>query len=148
MKSAKPKKNMKAAKTKKAAKARPVRAAKRRSRAAERAEKIKFLSFDDLRRRGRSIGRKRDKVLFLIAYRHGLRASEVGKLWRDDLDLKRMMKQYGDSPKSRKRNVTSRRNGETDSFANSCHPNSGPPPLLKPTYRVASQTARSWTSPH
>jgi integrase len=36
------------------------------------------------------IERKRDKALFLIAYRHGLRASEVGSLWRDDLDLKRM----------------------------------------------------------
>jgi type 1 fimbriae regulatory protein FimB len=85
MKSVKPKKNTKAGKTKKAAKI-----SKRRQRAAERIEKIKFLSFDELRRLLAAIERKRDKALFLIAYRHGLRASEVGKLRRDDLDLKRM----------------------------------------------------------
>jgi integrase len=34
--------------------------------------------------------RKRDKALFLIAYRHGIRGSEVGILRREDLDLKRM----------------------------------------------------------
>jgi len=97
MKSVKPKKNVKAGKTKKAA--RPAKVSKRRSRAAERIEKIKFLSFDELRRRGRSTERKRDKVLFLIAYRHGLRASEIKKLRRDDIDLKRMMKQYGELAK-------------------------------------------------
>jgi integrase len=85
MKRLKPKKNTKAGKTKKAAKI-----SKRRQRAAERIEKIKFLSFDELRRLLAVIERKRDKALFLIAYRHGLRASEVGKLRRDDLDLKRM----------------------------------------------------------
>jgi integrase len=87
MKSAKPKKNVNAGKTKKAA--RPAKISKRR-RAAERIEKIKFLSFDELRRFMAVIERKRDKALFLIAYRHGLRASEVGILRREDLDLKRM----------------------------------------------------------
>lgn len=33
---------------------------------------------------------KRDKAIFLIAYRHGLRASEVGLLRRTDADLKRL----------------------------------------------------------
>jgi site-specific recombinase XerD len=33
---------------------------------------------------------KRDKAIFLVAYRHGLRASEVGLLRVDDLDLKRL----------------------------------------------------------
>jgi type 1 fimbriae regulatory protein FimB len=88
MKRLKPKKNIKTGKTKKAAK--PAKPSKRRQRTAERIEKIKFLSFDELRRLLAVIERKRDKALFLIAYRHGLRASEVGKLRRDDLDLKRM----------------------------------------------------------
>ena len=34
------------------------------------------------------IDSKRDYALFLLAYRHGLRASEVGLLRREDLDLK------------------------------------------------------------
>jgi type 1 fimbriae regulatory protein FimB len=88
MKRLEPKKNIKTGKTKKAAK--PAKPSKRRQRTAERIEKIKFLSFDELRRLLAVIERKRDKALFLVAYRHGLRASEVGKLRRDDLDLKRM----------------------------------------------------------
>ncbi|HEV8718613.1 MAG TPA: tyrosine-type recombinase/integrase [Candidatus Binatia bacterium] len=32
---------------------------------------------------------KRDRALFLTAYRHGLRASEIGMLQRTDVDLKR-----------------------------------------------------------
>jgi len=87
MKSTKSKKNTKAGKTKRVVN--PAKPSKRRQRAAARIEKIKFLSFDELRRLLAVIERKRDKALFLIAYRHGLRASEVGKLRRDDVDLKR-----------------------------------------------------------
>ena len=36
-----------------------------------------------------AIKNKRDYALFLIAYRHGLRASEVGMLTEDDIDLTR-----------------------------------------------------------
>ncbi len=90
MKNTKSKKNTTAGETKKAARISPVKRAKRRQRVAERIEKIKFLSFDELRRLLAVIERKRDKALFLIAYRHGLRASEVGRLRRDDVDLKRM----------------------------------------------------------
>jgi integrase len=35
-----------------------------------------------------AIPSKRDYAIFLIAYRHGLRASEVGLLRREDLNLK------------------------------------------------------------
>lgn len=77
MKSANPKKNTKAGNTKKAARTKPVKTAKRRQRVAERIEKIEFLSFDELRRLLSAIERMRDRALFLIAYRHGLRASEV-----------------------------------------------------------------------
>ena len=53
------------------------------------AETIQFLTQDEMRRLLRAIKDKRDYALFLIAYRHGLRASEVGILTEDDLDLKR-----------------------------------------------------------
>ena len=33
---------------------------------------------------------KRDRALFLVGYRHGLRASEIGLLRTSDLDLKRL----------------------------------------------------------
>ena len=36
------------------------------------------------------IERKHDRALFLLAYRHGLRASEVGLLRVDDLDFKKL----------------------------------------------------------
>jgi integrase len=62
----------------------------RRRRVAERIEKFRFLSFDELRRLMAVIERKRDKALFLIAYSYGLHASEVGRLWRDNLDQKQM----------------------------------------------------------
>lgn len=65
MKSAKSKKNTEAGKTKKAGRTNPVKTAKRRQRVAERIEKIKFLSFDELRRLLAVIERKRDKALFL-----------------------------------------------------------------------------------
>jgi site-specific recombinase XerD len=49
---------------------------------------VKFLSQDDLRRLLRVIDSKRDYAIVLIAYRHGLRASEIGMLQTDDIDWK------------------------------------------------------------
>jgi site-specific recombinase XerD len=49
---------------------------------------INFLTQDEMRRLLNAIDSKRDFAIFLLAYRHGLRASEVGKLYTDDLDLK------------------------------------------------------------
>ena len=50
---------------------------------------IHFLTLDEL---GRLLtatrGSVRDRALFLLAYRHGLRASEVGLLRAEDLDLR------------------------------------------------------------
>src|ERR687895_2165529 len=51
------------------------------------ASKIQFLTQPELRALFRVITRKRDRALFLVAYRHGLRASEVGLLHLDDLNL-------------------------------------------------------------
>ena len=45
---------------------------------------------DETRRLFASITDKRDKAIFLLAYRHGLRASEIGLLRVSDLDLKRL----------------------------------------------------------
>lgn len=54
-----------------------------------RTETIRFLTLDEL---GRllAVTREsvRDRAMFLLAYRHGLRASEVGLLRADDLDLR------------------------------------------------------------
>ena len=55
-----------------------------------RQETIKFLTVDELKALLAVITNKRDRALFLIAYRHGLRASEVGLLQLPDLDLKRL----------------------------------------------------------
>lgn len=49
--------------------------------------KIKFLSHDEITRLIKVIESRRDRALFLVAYRHGLRASEVGLLQTDDIDL-------------------------------------------------------------
>jgi len=50
---------------------------------------IKFLTLEETRRLFKAIGDdKRNRALFLLAYRHGLRASEIGLLRKDDLDLK------------------------------------------------------------
>ncbi len=57
---------------------------------ARRSETIKFLTLDETRRLFAAITDKRDKAIFLLAYRHGLRASEVGLLRVSDLDLKRL----------------------------------------------------------
>ena len=52
-----------------------------------RATTIQFLTQAELRALFRVITRKRDRALFLVAYRHGLRASEVGLLRVDDLNF-------------------------------------------------------------
>ena len=56
-------------------------------------ETIRFLTLDETARLFRVIGpqigpHRRDRALFLIAYRHGLRASEVGLLRVEGIDLK------------------------------------------------------------
>ena len=48
---------------------------------------IQLLTQAELRAFFRVITRPRDRALFLVAYRHGLRASEVGMLTVDDLHL-------------------------------------------------------------
>ncbi len=53
-----------------------------------RRETIRFLTQDEARRLFSVIKKLRDRAVFLTAYRHGLRASEVGLLQRSDLDLK------------------------------------------------------------
>ena len=65
-------------------------ASSRRNERAQRTETIQFLTLDETKRLFSRITDKRDKALFLTAYRHGLRASEVGLLRVDDLDLKRL----------------------------------------------------------
>src|SRR2546426_11056282 len=58
-------------------------------RVRRRAERvIHFLTQDELRRLFKVIRSKRDKAIFLVAYRHGLRASEIGLLQRADVDAK------------------------------------------------------------
>jgi type 1 fimbriae regulatory protein FimB len=57
---------------------------------ARRTETIKFFTLDETKRLFAWITDKRDKAIFLIAYRHGLRASEIGLLQTSDLDLKRL----------------------------------------------------------
>jgi type 1 fimbriae regulatory protein FimB len=52
------------------------------------AASINFLTQDEMRRLLSAIDSKRDRAMFLLAYRHGLRASEVGMLRTTDLDLK------------------------------------------------------------
>ena len=49
---------------------------------------IHFLTRDELQRLFKVIRSKRDKAIFLVAYRHGLRASEIGLLQRADVDAK------------------------------------------------------------
>jgi type 1 fimbriae regulatory protein FimB len=55
-----------------------------------RSNTIKWLTFDELKRLLSVIDKKRDKALFLLAYRHGLRASEVGLLRTDDIDFQKL----------------------------------------------------------
>src|SRR5919204_5498118 len=49
---------------------------------------LQFLTQEELKRLLAVITDKRDKALFLLAYRHGLRASEIGLLQRTSVDLK------------------------------------------------------------
>jgi site-specific recombinase XerD len=49
---------------------------------------INFLTQDELRSLLKVIKNKRDRAIFLVAYRHGLRASEIGLLQRSDINLK------------------------------------------------------------
>src|SRR5262249_6782298 len=49
---------------------------------------IHFLTQEELRQLFKVIRSKRDKAIFLVAYRHGLRASEIGLLQRADVDVK------------------------------------------------------------
>jgi site-specific recombinase XerD len=49
---------------------------------------ISFLTQDELKRLVAVVKDKRDRAIILLAYRHGLRASEIGLLQRTDLDLK------------------------------------------------------------
>ena len=49
---------------------------------------ITFLTQDEVRRLFSVIKNKRDRAIFAVAYRHGLRASEVGLLHLADVDLK------------------------------------------------------------
>ena len=53
-----------------------------------RKQTLQFLTQDETRRLFKTIKKLRDRAIFLTAYRHGLRASEVGVLQRSDLDLK------------------------------------------------------------
>ena len=57
-----------------------------------RAETIKFLTLDEIKRLFSVIRNKRDKALFLLAYRHGLRASEVGLLHKQQALLHESVK--------------------------------------------------------
>src|SRR5215475_13999125 len=51
-------------------------------------ERIKFFSMDETRRLFSVISDKRDKALFLLAYRHGMRADEMRLFTRNDFDKK------------------------------------------------------------
>jgi len=82
------------------AKKRPAKATKksaivstppeRKDTRARRSETIKFLTLDETRQLFAGITDKRNKAIFLLAYRHGLRASEIGLIRVSDLDLKRL----------------------------------------------------------
>jgi site-specific recombinase XerD len=52
------------------------------------AASIHFLTQSEMRALLDAISSKRDYAIFLLAYRHGLRASEIGLLRREDLNLK------------------------------------------------------------
>jgi integrase len=52
------------------------------------ADTVDYLLQDEMRRLLDAIDSKRDYAIFLLAYRHGLRASEMGLLQTDDIDWK------------------------------------------------------------
>lgn len=49
-----------------------------------------YLTQDELKRLIDAIVSKRDKAIFVLSYRYGLRASEVGLLRREDVDFKNL----------------------------------------------------------
>ena len=51
-------------------------------------DKVAVLTADELRRLFSAITSKRDRAIFTVAYRHALRAAEIGLLHRADVDLK------------------------------------------------------------
>ena len=54
-----------------------------------RTDTIKFLTLQETTRLFHRLGSyRRDKAIFLLAYRHGLRASEVGMLRIEDINFK------------------------------------------------------------
>jgi type 1 fimbriae regulatory protein FimB/type 1 fimbriae regulatory protein FimE len=61
-----------------------------KSSRATKAETIKFLTGAETKKLIGEISSKRDKAIFLLAYRHGLRASEIGLLQRNDFDDKQL----------------------------------------------------------
>jgi integrase len=63
----------------------PAPPAKRCARS--RTETIKFLTPEETGRLFSVIKSRRDRALFLIAYRHGLRADEIGLFQTSDFDL-------------------------------------------------------------
>jgi len=56
---------------------------------AKKTETNKFSTLNEIQRLLDVISGKRDKAIFLTAYRHGLRASEIGLLQIQDLDFER-----------------------------------------------------------
>ena len=58
------------------------------SKARKQDRAITFLTQEEVQRLFSAIKTKRDRAIFAVAYRHGLRASEVGMLQLTDLDLK------------------------------------------------------------
>lgn len=65
----------------------PKRAAPKPTRQ-DKSETIHYLTPDELKRLFAAIESKRDKAIFITAYRYGLRASEVGQLNVTDVDFK------------------------------------------------------------
>lgn len=51
---------------------------------------IDYLTHDELKKLLSVIDAKRDKAIIVLAYLYGLRASEIGKLRKDDVDFDRM----------------------------------------------------------
>ena len=58
------------------------------TRAPSRTRTIRFLTAEELKAFFGVIHDKRDRAIFLVGYRHGLRASEKGLLRTADLDIK------------------------------------------------------------
>src|SRR5208283_2376951 len=58
------------------------------TRTPSRTRTIRFLTPEELKSLIGVIDDKRNRAIFLVAYRHGLRASEIGLLRTSDFDLK------------------------------------------------------------